>query len=120
MPHDAAAVALPRLVSRIRRSGQGSFLSVLKTFGERRSPGFLSFRRPGVTLALDFPNRGACTLALMAALDAVVRHVGGRLYPAKDSRMPAAMFRAGYPDVDRFAAEIDPSMQSDFARRMLP
>jgi FAD/FMN-containing dehydrogenase len=115
----AASAAISELLRRIGRSGQGSFLSVLKTFGEKPSPGLLSFPRPGVTLALDFPNRGERTLALMRDLDAVVREAGGRLYPAKDSRMAPEMFKAGYPNLDRFARMVDPSMQSDFARRVL-
>jgi FAD/FMN-containing dehydrogenase len=115
----AEAGAIAALVRRIARSGQGSFLSVLKTFGERPSPGLLSFPRPGVTLALDLPNRGEETLALLHDLDGTVREAGGRLYPAKDGRMPPQMFRAGYPQLDRFLPQIDPSMQSDFARRVL-
>jgi FAD/FMN-containing dehydrogenase len=114
----AASAAIPELLGRIGRSGQGSFLSVLKTFGEKASPGLLSFPRPGVTLALDFPNRGERTLELMRDLDAVVRDAGGRLYPAKDSRMSPEMFKAGYPDLDRFGRAIDPAMHSDFSRRV--
>ncbi len=41
----------------IARSGQGSFLSVLKTFGKQVPVGMLSFPQAGITLALDFPNR---------------------------------------------------------------
>jgi FAD/FMN-containing dehydrogenase len=118
IPYESAVSAIPTLVRRVARSRQGSFLSVLKTFGERLSPGLLSFPRPGVTLALDFPNRGEETLALLRDLDAIVREAGGRLYPAKDGRMPPEMFRAGYPSLDRFIPQIDPSMQSDFARRV--
>ena len=75
--------ALPALLAEIARSGQASFLAVLKTFGDRPSPGLLSFPRPGTTLALDFPNRGEATHALMARLDAIVREANGALYPAK-------------------------------------
>ena len=115
----AEAGAIAAIVRRIARSGQGSFLSVLKTFGERPSPGLLSFPRPGVTLALDLPNRGEHTLALLHASTRIVREAGGRLYPAKDGRMPPQTFRAGYPQLDRFLPQIDPSMQSDFGRRVL-
>jgi L-gulonolactone oxidase len=78
----------------------------------------LSFPMEGATLALDFPNRGARTLALLASLDAIVRAAGGRLYPAKDGRLPAAMFRAGYPRWEEFAALTDPAFSSSFWRRV--
>ena len=50
------------------------FLNVFKKFGEARSPGMLSFPRPGVTLALDFPFRGQKTLALLEELCDLVRN----------------------------------------------
>ncbi len=79
----------------IAKAGAGSFLAVLKTFGAKASRGMLSFAREGATFALDFPQRGERTLALLARLDSVVGESGGRLYPAKDGRMPADMFRKG-------------------------
>ena len=72
----------------------------------------------GTTLALDFANRGDRTLRLLARLDEIVLATGGRLYPAKDGRMPAAMFRAGFPDWERFACFVDPGFSSDFWRRV--
>jgi FAD/FMN-containing dehydrogenase len=106
------------LLDEIARSGQASFLAVIKTFGERPSPGMLSFSRPGATLALDFPNRGPETLAVMGRLDDIVREAGGALYPAKDGRIPARMFKLAYPRWEAFAALKDPRMSSDFWRRM--
>ena len=103
----------------IAKSGQGSFLAVLKTFGDKPSPGMLSFPMPGVTLALDFPNRGAATLALFDQLDTIIDRAGGRLYPAKDARMSAAFFQNSYPGLDDFEPFIDPKFSSDFARRVL-
>jgi hypothetical protein len=87
-------------------------------FGEIPSPGMLSFPQPGTTLAMDFANRGATTLALFDALDRVVADAGGRLYPAKDGRMPAPMFRRGYPQWERFATFVDPQFSSTFWRRV--
>lgn len=111
--------ALDDVMSSIAASGQGSFLAVLKTFGDKRSPGMLSFPMPGVTLALDFPNRGASTLALFERLDTIIDRAGGRLYPAKDARMSAAFFQNSYPGLDDFEPFIDPKFSSDFARRVL-
>ena len=118
-PPETSADALKAALDVIRRSGEGSFLAVLKTFGTPTSPGLLSFPRPGATLALDFQNRGEDTLRLFERLDAVVAEAGGRLYPAKDGRMPAAMFKAGYPNWAAWAARRDPAIQSEFVRRVL-
>ena len=114
----AARDALVELLRQIARSGQGSFLAVLKTFGPMTSPGLLSFPMEGCTLALDFRNGGASTLALLERLDRVVAEAGGRLYPAKDGRMSAAMFRAGYPRLTEFARHVDPGVSSAFWRRV--
>ncbi|MEI7612444.1 MAG: FAD-binding oxidoreductase [Betaproteobacteria bacterium] len=115
----AARDALDDIMSCIAASGQGSFLAVLKTFGDKPSPGLLSFPMPGMTLALDFPNRGAPTLALFEHLDSIVDAAGGRLYAAKDARMSGEFFRRSYPRLNDFMIYIDPKFSSDFARRVL-
>jgi len=115
----AAREALAEILRSIVESGDGSFLAVLKTFGDVPSPGMLSFPMPGMTLALDFPNRGAATLALFERLDAIVGAAGGRLYPAKDARMSGAFFRRGYPRLTEFSTFLDPKFASDFSRRVL-
>ncbi len=120
VPVTDARAATREMLEEIARSGQGSFLAVLKTFGPEKSPGMLSFPMEGVTLALDFPNKGAKTLALFERLDAIVADAGGRLYPAKDGRMSALMFRRGYPRLAEFEAHLDPGLSSDFWRRVNP
>jgi FAD/FMN-containing dehydrogenase len=118
VPLPAQQDAVRALLREIVAAGEASFLAVLKTFGGLPSPGLLSFPREGATLALDFPNRGPPTLALMERLDAIVREASGALYPAKDGRMSAAMFRSGYPSWERFSSYVDPAFDSDFWRRI--
>lgn len=120
IPDAAARGATAELLAQIARSGQGSFLAVLKTFGDLPSPGLLSFPMKGATLALDFQNRGDATLSLLSRLDAVVREAGGRLYPAKDGRIDKAMFAAGFPGLDAFVRHLDPGLSSGFWRRVAP
>lgn len=110
--------AIAELLEAIALSGSGSFLAVLKRFGAVDSPGMLSFPREGVTLALDFPNTGARLQRLFETLDRIVSEAGGTLYPAKDGRMPGALFRSGYPRWQEFSHYIDPSSSSSFWRRV--
>lgn len=119
VPGEPAREAIALLLREIGRSGMGSFLAVLKVCGELASPGLLSFPQPGVSLALDFPNRGEKLFRLFIRLDAIVGEAGGRLYPAKDGRMPAAMFRAGYPRWREFTQYLDPCFSSSFWRRVM-
>jgi len=106
------------LLTQIRRSGQGSFLAVLKQFGSKPSPGLLSFPRQGTTLALDFPNRGEKTLNLLRTLDDIVCECGGSVYPAKDARMSPEHFNYYYPNWKTFQPFIDPKFSSSFWRRV--
>jgi FAD/FMN-containing dehydrogenase len=119
VPRDAGPAALRDILDIIARSGQGSFLAVIKTFGDRVSSGLLSFPTPGITLSLDFPNRGPRTERLFVELDAVVRSAGGRLYLAKDARMPRELFEAGYPRAPELAKFRDPGMSSGMSRRLM-
>jgi hypothetical protein len=118
VPLNDAEPALNEMLARIGRSGMGSFLAVLKTFGDRPSPGMMSFPRPGATLALDFPNRGAPTLSLLESLDQITRSAGGAVYPAKDARMSAASFQQYFPEWRRFGEFVDPRFSSSFWRRV--
>jgi FAD/FMN-containing dehydrogenase len=118
VPLGASREAAHELLARIVASGLGSFLAVLKLCGPLPSPGMLSFPLNGVTLALDFPNRGATLVRLLAELDAIVAAAGGRLYPAKDARMPGELFRGGYPGWREFVPFVDPRFSSSFWRRV--
>ena len=119
VPRDVGAKAVEAMLETIARSGQGSFLAVLKTFGDRLPKGLMSFPRPGVTLALDFANHGDATERLFERLDDIVRDTGGRLYPAKDARMPRDLFESGYPELARFLRFRDPGISSAMSRRLI-
>jgi hypothetical protein len=78
VPEAVQQDATRELLAIVAAAGTGSFLAVLKTFGARAPAGLLSFPMAGTTLALDFPNLGAETLALFERLDAAVDAAGGR------------------------------------------
>ena len=118
VPMAAAPDALRKLLALTAEFGEGSFLMVLKLFGDKPSPGLLSFPMPGATLALDFPNKGESTRRLLDRMAEVVMQAGGRLYPAKDATMSGDAFRAGYPDWGKLEAQRDPAIMSDFWRRV--
>jgi FAD/FMN-containing dehydrogenase len=118
VPARVARDATADLLDTIARSGLGSFLAVLKRFGSLASPGMLSFPREGVTLALDFPNKGAAVEGLFQSLDRIVSVAGGTLYPAKDGRMPSELFCSGYPSWQKFSNYLDPACSSSFWRRV--
>lgn len=119
LPPTEAHDAISELLAEISRAGLGSFLAVLKEFGNIPAIGMLSFPRPGATLALDFPNTGPDVFRLLDRLDSIVSIAGGALYPAKDARMPPALFTSGYEKhLTDFAALIDPRFSSGFWRRV--
>ena len=119
IPPEEAREGVSRLLSAIERSGQGSFLAVLKRHGREASPGWLSFCGPGLSLALDFANRGQKTKDLLSRLDRIVLDHGGRLYPAKDGSMSAETFKAAFPEWHRVEALRDPALMSAFWSRIL-
>jgi len=118
VPHHCAKDAITGMLRRIAAERCGSLLTVLKVFGDRRSPGRMSFPRPGVTLAVDFPNRGPATLRLLDSLDEITIEAGGAVYPAKDARMSAGSFRRYFPEWEEFVPFVDPRLSSAFWRRV--
>jgi FAD/FMN-containing dehydrogenase len=118
LPHAQAYEVLREMVTRVACSDLASCLGVLKVFGPVTSPGMLSFPRPGVTFAIDFPHQGRRTLQLLEELDDIVRTYHGAVYPAKDARMSARSFQTYFPQWAEFARLIDPKFSSSFWRRV--
>jgi decaprenylphospho-beta-D-ribofuranose 2-oxidase len=117
-----AEAAVRRSVELVSGARAPSFVTVLKRFGEG-DPGFLSFPMAGWTLALDFPARTPMLGKLLDDLDALVLEGGGRVYLAKDSRVPAPVFEQMYPQLAAFRqlrATLDPrrTLTSDLAKRL--
>ncbi len=118
----ASADVVRRSLERISALRAPSFVTVLKRFGPG-DPGMLSFPMSGWTLALDFPARTPWLGPLLAELDEMVLEAGGRLYLAKDSRIPAELMPRMYQrleDFRRLRAAVDPAgvFTSDLSRRL--
>lgn len=101
LPEDGAQQALAAILHNVSKAGKGSFLTVLKKMGAANA-NLLSFPGPGYTLALDFKFESNL-FPLLDRLDEVVLSYGGRLYLAKDARMSEQVFKAGYPQWEKFA-----------------
>ena len=119
IPPAAGLQPVAEILDRTSRAGIASFLTVIKRFGDADAPGLLSFPRAGITLAMDFPLKYDRTLPLLQELDAIVLAAKGALYPAKDARMPASMFRTSFPRLEEFTRFVDPRFSSSFWRRMM-
>jgi FAD/FMN-containing dehydrogenase len=118
LPSEVAEPGTRELLNAIARSGEGSFLAVLKRFGDYTSPGLMSFPKPGVTLALDFPNGRHLNEELFSQLDDIVREAKGRIFPAKDAHMTPADFQASYPQWSQLESLRDPALNSRFWQRV--
>jgi FAD/FMN-containing dehydrogenase len=118
IPWEHAKEGTIAILHEVAKSGLASFLAVLKAFGDVPSPGMMSFPKPGITLALDFPIKPDKSFPLFARLADMTREFGGRLYPAKDAAMTAPQFQAFYPQWQQFARYRDPMLTSSFWERV--
>lgn len=100
LPSVSALEGISQVLQKVSGAGKGSFLSVLKKFGEENE-NLLSFPREGVTLTLDF-KREKSLFPLLDKLDEIVLSHGGRIYLAKDARMSESVFKASYPKWENF------------------
>ncbi len=90
------------VLKKISESKFSSYFAVLKALGPANE-NFLSFPTEGYTLALDFKVQSGL-FELLDELDKIVLEHGGRLYMAKDARMPESMFKQSYHRLDQFMA----------------
>lgn len=102
LPLDKSYEGMTLLLNTIAESGLGSFLAVLKLYGESND-NFLSFPMEGYSLALDFKITKKLW-PLLDELDEIVSNYGGRVYLAKDARIKKDAFERNYPDIDKFRA----------------
>jgi len=80
----------------------------------------LTFPIEGLTLALDFANRGDATFRLMRKLDEITVANGGRVNPSKDATMTPETFQASFGEkLDEFAIFRDPGISSMQSKRLL-
>jgi decaprenylphospho-beta-D-ribofuranose 2-oxidase len=121
LPLKGSKEALKTILSRISKRGMGSFLAVLKLFGEQND--LISFPMKGYTLALDFPMKPGL-LEFLDELDEVVADAGGRIYLSKDARMRSQIFWETYPGAKAFKEIInkyDPNKRfvSNLSKRLM-
>lgn len=103
----------------ITKSKQGSFLCVVKSFGNHKNIGDLSFPMNGLTLCLDFKNLGKETVELFKLIDEVVKESGGRIYPAKDFNMTGEDFHFYYKDnLEHYINNLDQQFKSMMSKRL--
>lgn len=121
LPLETSVEGMREILRVIANSGKGSFLAVLKLYGEANQ-NYLSFPLKGYSLALDFKYDDQLE-SLLQQLDQLVSHYRGRHYLAKDSRLSADTFARGYPHVSDFRAyrqthDLPQIFMSDQARRL--
>jgi len=83
LPRKCGPGGVRRFLDHLKVHGGRPFLIVLKDFGDE-GEGLLSFPKPGLTLAIDFPV-GAETSRLVDTLNELVIALEGRIYLAKDA-----------------------------------
>jgi FAD/FMN-containing dehydrogenase len=103
LPKEDSRTGLRKILQKIAGSGMGSFLAVLKLYGNQ--DGYLPFAMEGYSLALDFPIKNDL-FEFLDELDEIVLEHGGRLYLTKDARMNKRMFMQSYPNGEVFSHKI--------------
>lgn len=100
LPKETSYEGLEEILTTISNSGKGSFLAVLKLYGEAND-NYLSFPIKGYSLALDFKIEKGL-FELLDRLDEIVVKYKGRIYLTKDVRVSKEIFEKGYPQIETF------------------
>lgn len=108
---------IEEIIRIIRKRNAVPSLVVLKDFGEIKPLGMLSFPKPGLTLAIDFPMSFE-SIKLVDHLNEFITDSGGKVYLAKDSRLKKGQFLKMYPEVENYVRFKDPCFCSDLWRRL--
>lgn len=90
IPKNQGKEGMKKILETIGKSGQGSFLAVLKLFGKGNPQAYNSFPMEGYTLALDFKITPQLK-QLVDNLDKIVEEFGGRIYLTKDSMSKSSL-----------------------------
>lgn len=90
IPKDKGKAGMKKILETIAKSGNGSFLAVLKLFGKENPLAYNSFPLEGYTLALDFKVNPKLA-ELVSDLDEIVEEFGGRIYLTKDSMSKSSL-----------------------------
>lgn len=103
LPHAEDNGPARRLLELFTSGGGRAFLCVIKDCGPE-GKGMLSFPRPGISIAMDFPVHPRKTQPLVDRLNELVIAEGGRIYLTKDALTRAEHFRAMEPRLEAFNA----------------
>ncbi len=90
IPKEKGKEGMTKILEAISKSGNGSFLAVLKLFGKNNPQAYNSFPMEGYTLALDFKVNSKLK-KLVQQLDEIVENYGGRIYLTKDSMSKSSL-----------------------------
>jgi FAD/FMN-containing dehydrogenase len=110
--------ALRQILEVARQQPAGSFVTVLKAFGNIKSPGLMSFPSEGYTLTLDYPNLGHQTTKIFREFERILVRAGGRVYAAKDAVSSPNFFLPSYANAAEFKRFVDPKFSSSLWRRV--
>jgi decaprenylphospho-beta-D-ribofuranose 2-oxidase len=100
IPFSAGKPTLIKLFKLISESGFGSFLTVLKEFGDGNVRAKNSFPIKGYTFAMDIKITDGI-FPFLEKLDKIVSDHGGKIYIAKDARLSGSEFKKQYPKFDK-------------------
>jgi decaprenylphospho-beta-D-ribofuranose 2-oxidase len=103
VPHAEDNGPARRFLETFVSTGGMGFLCVIKDCGAE-GKGMLSFPRPGMSIAMDFPIHPRKTPALVDRLNELVIAEGGRIYLTKDTFTRPEHFRAMEPRLEAFNA----------------
>lgn len=113
IPKEKGKEGMRKILETIAKSGNGSFLVVLKLFGDNNPEAYNSFPMKGYTLALDFKVNSGLE-KLVKDLDKIVMEYGGHIYRTKDAMSnPALTNYLKNVDSDKFE-----SMQNERINRL--